>query len=183
MTNSIRNVGNTSVGSPQFFLPTDAAHIGSSYYNAHTVEHWELLQRNFSNADAARPLIFMTILPYKEPSQGSSEYNNIAMQRYNQIEHDLTQIAGASLEEGGVEEGAVNTARSLVRQLRSRELAPPELSWVGNEAIIMLWAIGEQRLALTITDGEYAYTLRHKRETVGRASGIKPDNFDLLRLK
>lgn len=183
VVNKGQNVGNSSVGEPQFYLPSSTSQTNSVYYKRHVSEHWKLLQQVTADAAEARPLIFMTILPFKEPSQGTSEFNSVAAQRYNQIEHDLAEIAATPLEEGGVEEGAVGTARALVKQLRRRELAPPEISWLGNEAIIMLWAIGSKRLALTITDGELAYTLRMAKQTVGRGSNIKPEDFDLLRIR
>lgn len=171
-------------------LPTNTALPEAQTIQKHVRSHLEMLTGITPEISNAKPLLYMRLAPMRDVTPGisspptsgttASKINAAARRRYGEIEEQL-ELLRAPDEDGTslVESGAVDTAQAIVRQLQSRELAPPEITWLGDEAIVMLWALGDTKFALTVTDGEYGYVLRRARTTVLRKAGVSVENFPL----
>ena len=79
-----------------------------------------------------------------------------------------------------IEFGAIETAKVRLKHLIDNQIAPPQVTTMGDDAIVMLWAIGDATAAVTITDGELGHVVRRQRKTIKRQSNIKPETFNLL---
>jgi hypothetical protein len=116
-------------------------------------------------------------------TSGTSLANPADQTRYAEIELELVELSrGLGDNQSLVEIGAINTARAVLSYLQSTQIPPPELTSLGHEAIVMLWARGDSTAAVTITDGELGHVVRRLRKTIKRQSNIKPDAFDPLLL-
>ncbi len=166
---------------PRKLSRNDAARV-ASYWNATVTRHRMFLSAVTPEAIEASPVMLIRNLPrVSAPSGSEGGMSTAALEKYDRIESELTSF----IEEGSdapVERGAMETAREVMKHLRSRELAPPQLSWLGDDAVLMLWAIGSTRYALTITDGELGYVVRKNRQTVRHDHSIPASRFDLLPL-
>ncbi len=153
-------------------------------YRSDVDVHRQLLAGFASATIMRRPLAYIPNLPFIEPSPGTSLYeNDAAKKRYREIDHELNALRDETDDDGAVEPAAIETARAVVRQLSNRSLAPPELSRLSSEAVAMLWAIGNTRYALTVTDGEVGYVVRSFTTTLKKKSNIKVHQFDIRSIR
>lgn len=97
---------------------------------------------------------------------------------YSAIQRQLCDLA--ENEESPVERGAVCLAQRVVENLRHHQLAPPEISWHGGDAVVMLWVLGDTTYALTVTDGELGYVVRRNHRSLKLVDGL---TLDTLRLE
>ena len=104
--------------------------------------------------------------------QSSSTDNVMAVEYYDEINRRLVDLATAPNDDEIVEKGAARTALSVINVLRNAHFAPPELSWHGGDAVVMLWAMGSTTYAITVTDGELGYVVRRNRKTVHMKDSI-----------
>jgi hypothetical protein len=120
------------------------------------------------------------------PAESSSSVNLTAEARryYQNVEERLEELGTpTSGQPELIEKGAVTTALAVVRHLKERELAPPELSWHGGDAVVMLWALGSTTYAITVTDGELGYVVRQNKKSIRMADSISIDSFKLEDLR
>ena len=171
-------------GQKSFYVVSGATASDSSKLYSHYLKDHRNLLSNLTS-EPATPIIIIH-LPKTERTISSSEYGYrpVIEAQYRKIDRELTQLA-EDVRQGEVnlEPGAIESAKAVVEQLKRHELAPPELSWLGGDAVLMLWALGNTSYALTITDGEVGYVARRPRETIRRRSNIKLQDFDFLRLR
>lgn len=124
--------------------------------------------------------------PARIPSESSSSVHITAEARryYQEVEARLEELGNST--DGRpevVEKGAVSTALAVVRHLKDRELAPPELSWHGGDAVVMLWALGSTTYAITVTDGEIGYVVRQNKKSIRMEDSIAIESFKLEDLR
>lgn len=145
--------------------------------------HYGMLSNVTPNADDVYPLLFIKSKPSSRYSSGTSigTINEASQLKYEQLNNQLAELRQLETEDG-IESGAIQTASNVIRELIKSEIAPPELSWMGSEAIIMLWMLGRTKYALTVTDGEVGYVVRAEGKTVRRQHGLSVDNLDVLRI-
>ena len=134
----------------------------------------------------AIPIIYIrTPLTHERPSYNSSQSNisAAALSHYEHVERSLSQLSQDPEGQRRVEEGAVSSALAVVAELKKRDIAPPELSWHGGDAIVMLWALGDTTYAITVTDGEVGYVVRRNRKALKIADSITLRTFQLEDLR
>ena len=148
-------------------------------------KHYSMLTNLAASSIQRKPVFYIRNIPFVEPTSGTSvSMQSASLARYKQIDNELSELSRAvEDDQPAVEAGAIATAKAVIKQLSSRELAPPELTRLSNEAIVMLWAMGDTRYAVTITDGEVGYVVRRARQTIKRQSNIKVPDFNLLRIE
>lgn len=122
--------------------------------------HARLLQENSSGSSVFSPILYCRI-----SENSSSGVSAGALERYAHLEEQLLQLAHEP-DSDGVAEGAVQSARSVSKALLSFGYPPPELTWHGGDAVVMLWAVGDTTYAITITEGEMGYVVRRDRRTI-----------------
>lgn len=171
--------------SSEYILSTESRDIGAGLglqYNSFLSDHWKLLSSVTPDARLAEPIMFIKARPrLKETSGGSFQRQSEAVRRrYGELSSYLRDME--KLPDPPVEQGSINTATAVLDHLSKRDIAPPELSWVGSEAIVMLWALGDTKYALTVTDGELGYVVRARGETLRKDHDISLTNFDIRHL-
>lgn len=164
-------------------LPPDTFFfLKNSDYNSDVYRHYAMLSGVTPSPREAVPLFFIKTRPAAPRSAGTSQGvgAEAAKQKYEQLALQLEElrVVGDDI----VEQGAVETASAVLRQFSKTSLAPPEISWMGSEAIVMLWMLGSTKYALTITDGEVGYVVRADGKTLRRNHGIALEKLDTLRL-
>jgi hypothetical protein len=147
--------------------------------------HREMVHNSVAPLDAI-PLVYVrTPMVRERPSHNSSQSNitAAALAHYDNVERSLQQLGQDSDEERRVEKGAVSSALSVVAELRRNDIAPPELSWHGGDAVVMLWALGDTTCAITVTDGEVGYVVRRNRRAIKMADSFALTTFKLEDLR
>jgi hypothetical protein len=104
---------------------------------------------------------------------------------YRRAEEQLGALRGQTDEDGDelVESGALDTASEILSQLRTLDYAPPELSWHGGDAVVMLWAAEDTTFAITVTDDEWGYVLRRSGQQLRIADSLKFNRLALQDLR
>jgi hypothetical protein len=119
-------------------------------------------------------------------SSGSSDQRVAvsAAAYYEDIDKKLDALAArAGDPDAPVEIGAVETSRQIINQIRRTELAPPAISWIGGEAVVMLWEFNSIAWAITVTEGEVGYVIRRDRKLSKMRDSIRVQDFKLLEMK
>ena len=167
-------------------LWTDWQDWNDIYAHAHAtvLVHRAMLSSVTPAEGDAAPVVFCRLVPVPTaaPDSSSRAQALIAQDRYNQITDQLSSFEQEAIDEGTLDRGAIATATQIVEVLRKQEIAPPELAWVGDEAIAMLWVLESTRYALTVTDKEFGYVVRRDRQTVKRRSNLKVEAFSITHL-
>ncbi|KQM21692.1 hypothetical protein ASE50_13245 [Sphingomonas sp. Leaf5] len=78
-----------------------------------------------------------------------------------------------------MEEAAINSAEEILVRLQRFNYTPPELSWHGGDAVVMLWAAGDMTYAITVTDGEWGYVATRGSTQVRLVDSLKVERFAL----
>lgn len=144
--------------------------------------HHAMLQTIRPN-ETFEPLIYKRVYGVSSPSvdEGAAAMTLAAVkQKYEEIENHLERIATSNDSEEMVERGAVETALTVLNQIEHAHIPPPKITTQDNEAIIMLWAEGMKRCAITITDGEVGYVVRDNRQLLRAQDSISIHHFKLL---
>ncbi|MEG8054679.1 hypothetical protein QP185_18320 [Sphingomonas aerolata] len=76
-----------------------------------------------------------------------------------------------------MEDAAIDTAQEILNALQRSNYAPPELSWHGGDAVVMLWSVGDMTYAITVTDGEWEYVARRGHRQLRIEDSLKVDRF------
>lgn len=150
-------------------------------YSMDSLVHRSMLQKIRPN-EAFEPLIYKRIYGRSTSSVDEGPAANAlatVKEKYAEIESRLNALASADDEEN-VERGAVETAISVLSQIQEAHIPPPKITTQDNEAIIMLWAEGMKRCAITITDGEVGYVVRDNRQLLSAKDSISIHHFQLL---
>ncbi|MGJ5051734.1 hypothetical protein ACQR09_32035 [Bradyrhizobium oligotrophicum] len=150
-------------------------------YAADSTVHLSMLQKVSPN-ETYEPLIYKRIYGRSSPTidEGPAASALASVKkRYDEIERRLDALANADGEEA-VERGAVQTAIAVLNQIEIARLPPPKIATQDHEAIIMLWAEGMKRCAITITDGEVGYVVRDNRQLLTARDSINIHEFKLL---
>jgi hypothetical protein len=153
-------------------------------HRPHFQKHWNMLSSVTPDARDAEPLLFIKTRPHARHTASSSlgRGNEAFRLKYQKLASQLKALEANEAGEVTIEPGAVRTAAAVISEMSKYDLAPPELSWMGDEAIIMLWMLGETKYALTVTDGELGYVVRAKGKTLRTDHSIPLGNIDILRL-
>lgn len=151
----------------------------TSHYRLHKM----MLQDSGASPSTAFPLSYVHLhKPLRTVLSGNSAaaMPAVALESYREMEEELSELLDSeSVEEGG----AARSALVVVDHLKRRLMAPPELAWQGDDAVVMLWALGTSTFALTITDGELGYVVRKNRKAIKMRDSIKLDAFRLEDLR
>ncbi len=151
--------------------------------------HRKMITEAASTSPGIRALWYMQFSGGDEPKtdvpavNSSRSLASSVSEYYSEIESQLELLAQADDPDDAIEPGAVSSASQVVHKLRSNNLAPPSLSWHGGDAVVMLWALGDTTLAITVTDGEVGYVVRRDRKLVRLADSIRVDTFMLPDLR
>ncbi len=144
--------------------------------------HSEMAGQTTSNRLALQPLCYVRFSrSYLKPTENSSDNLLSSVGKYyDRVEQQLNRLSESVDQSPTVEKGAVDSALSVVEQLKKYQIAPPELSWHGGDAIVMLWSLGDTTFAITVTDGELGYVVRRNRKAVKMVDSIALDTFRLV---
>ncbi len=123
-----------------------------------------------------------------DQGSGASSVTNdvraLAEQYFETMDAQLAELEAMTTDQDPpVEAGAVETAKEIARQIREYPMVPPQLSWHGGDAVVMLWAFSTITYALTITAGEVGYVVRKNREQIAMRDSIRLTEFKLLEEK
>lgn len=160
----------------------DAVRASTLDYTRSINDHWRLLSSVTPDARLAEPVLFIKARSRPRETAGGSfqKQSDAVRKRYGELSSYLKELE--HLPEGDIDGGSISTAVAVLDHLSSREIAPPELSWVGAEAIVMLWALGQTKYALTVTDGELGYVVRANGKTLRKDHDIALTDFDVRHL-
>lgn len=186
-----------SSSTPALYPPQSSNLPGSA--GAYANAHWQTSIAQSVGADVMRhaamlsatgfadwalvPTKFVKFVVEPAPSNSSSRLSvaTAAAEYYDGLEGQLADLEhAAQLPDAPVERGAVNSAMTLVKELRRLDYAPPELTWHGGDSIVMLWAFGSTTCAITVTDGEVGYVIRRDRKRLRMRDSIKLEDFKVL---
>lgn len=147
--------------------------------------HKRIINHSSTSFESLKPLYYIRFPKAPESDNANSSFGiaGSVSEYYGKIERQLAQLENNDDEDESIEKGAIQTALSVVGQLRCRKLAPPALSWHGGDAIVMLWALGDTTYAITVTDGEVGYVVRRNKKAIRSAHSISIDAFKLADLR
>lgn len=145
-------------------------------------DHWKLLSSVTPDARLAEPVLFIKAKSKPRETAGGSfhKQSDAVRKRYGELSSYLKGLEGLPSED--LDSGSISTAVAVLDHLSNRQIAPPELSWVGAEAIVMLWALGQTKYALTVTEGELGYVVRANGKTLRKDHDIALTDFDVRQL-
>lgn len=150
-------------------------------YTLDSKVHLSMLQQ-VTPSEIYEPLIYRRIYGRSssaiDDGPAASALANVK-KRYDEIENRLHALKNTN-EEEAVEHGAIQTAIAVLNQIESAQIPPPKIATQDHEAIIMLWAEGMKRCAITITDGEVGYVVRDNRQLLTSKDSISIHEFKLL---
>jgi hypothetical protein len=134
-----------------------------------------------TSAETVQPLYYVRFQAYRsgESSNSSANVSESIRGYYGNVEEKLIQWSLAKDEDRPVEEGAVRTALFVVEQLKNMGLFPPEMTWSGGDAVVMLWSMGDTTYAITVTDGEFGYVVRRNHKAIKMVDSISVETFIL----
>lgn len=145
--------------------------------------HEKMIENSASGIEGARPIIYVnlgaTIKTVSASSSSADILTSEAKNYYDRIEEKLHSLTDQGESCEVIEEGAVKSALTVVRNLKEHSYSPPELSWHGGDAVVMLWALGYTTCAITITDGELGYVVRRNRKAIKMVDSIDINTFRL----
>jgi hypothetical protein len=160
-----------------------ATEIFSADYRVHK----SVLTSSALTKEAFEPRCYLRFTPIDQRLANSSSNSMLATADtfYRRAEEQLGALRGQTDEDGDelVESGALDTASDILNQLRTLDYAPPELSWHGGDAVVMLWAAEDTTFAITVTDDEWGYVLRRSGQQLRIADSLKFNRLALQDLR
>jgi hypothetical protein len=159
-----------------------------SLIQADVVRHKSLLNSSSDGPVESRPLVYIRTQQTSKSSSANSANSNrsiLSDRHYDEAAQQLSDLRSEIDEDGDpiVEDGAINTALSLLNRFRRADYAPPLMSWHGGDAVVMLWTVGNDTLAITITNGEMGYIVRRNFKQIERHDSINPEAYRLEGLR
>jgi hypothetical protein len=149
--------------------------------------HSDLLMKAELDQYSYSPILFIDVVStpaIRTYGTSDGKIGLIAQDYYDMVESQLAELERISDGFGApVERGAILTAVEVIRQLRSLQMAPPEISWHGGDAIVMIWAFDSITWAVTVTDGEIGYVIRKNKKLHKLRDSILISDFELLEMK
>ena len=149
--------------------------------------HKTMLTQSGSGEVGELPIYYVRAQAQRPEITGNSSDAQIgvAAEAYYQAVHqqlaDMTDTS--KFPEAPVERGAIDTALEVLNDLHNHQLAPPEVTWQGGDAVVMLWQLGSTTYAITVTDGEVGYVVRRDRKRLLIADSINVKEFNLLEFR
>jgi len=100
---------------------------------------------------------------------------------YARAAGQISQLRGATDDWGDqlMEDAAIDTAEAILGNLKRANYAPPEVSWHGGDAVVMLWTAADMTFAITVTDGEWGYVARKAGKQIREDDSLKVERFML----
>jgi hypothetical protein len=160
---------------------THHQHFDTEVFTSELGIHKSMIVSGGSEPQSIQPMCYVRFRRYPKVDtvNSSSDIGLIAREYYEKIESQLLSLATDADEVQAVEKGAAETALKVVNALKYHKIAPPELSWHGGDAVVMLWALGDTTYAITVTEGELGYVVRRNRKAVKITDSISVDAFRL----
>ncbi|WP_156963691.1 hypothetical protein [Muricoccus aerilatus] len=150
--------------------------------------HRIMLLRSASAELTPRPLLYIGMnssqpssLPTVALRNSSGSLSSTTLDYYSRVDEQLISLASTD-EDEPIEQGAIDTARSLLADAKQLQLAPPELSWHGGDAVVMIWSLQDTTCALTVTDGHVGFVVRRDRKTIRKSNSLALHSFKLLEM-
>ncbi len=164
----------------EVYAPSLDRQLDIEMFTSNYRTHESMVRQNASVPETVQPIRYVR---FQHPlgTTANSSFNVSATVRdyYDKIERQLLELSKAKDDVHSVEEGAVQSALSVIDQLKKYQLAPPELSWHGGDAVVMLWSLSDTTYAITVTDGELGYVVRRNRKAIKIADSISLNAFRL----
>jgi hypothetical protein len=100
---------------------------------------------------------------------------------YARAAGQISQLRDATDDFGDqvMEVAAIDTAEAILGNLKRANYAPPEISWHGGDAVVMLWTALDMTYAITVTDGEWGYVARRGGKQIRVDDSLKVERFAL----
>ena len=159
-----------------------------SRFRADIKTHHHLLDMSSNWTDETTPLYYMRV-PARSRRHVENSSNLVSISErltyFEQVENQLNELVGEEDASGDcvVEQGAIDTALVVVRELKNHNYAPPEITWHGGDAVVMLWGLGETTYAVTVTEGEVGYVVRRNKKAIKTVDSLSVDRFRLEDLR
>tara|TARA_R110000824_G_scaffold19504_2_gene75408 strand:+ start:8130 stop:8651 length:522 start_codon:yes stop_codon:yes gene_type:complete len=162
--------------------------LQNSYFNTFSsdaIQHAKMVRNVFSSTSELQPLVYIKLQVPRSKIENSSEnaLSSAAKEYYDSISSELNLLNDKDQGQEVIEEGAINTALSLIESLKNAEYSPPKVTWHGGDAVVMLWAVGDTTYAITVTDNELGYVVRRNRKSIRSNDSIVADKFKLEDLR
>ena len=144
--------------------------------------HRRMLSSVTPSSEDYQPLVYIKTRPRNFATESSFQHGSRESwrRRYNELAEEVSDLQLES--ERGIDDGTIATARNVLKELATHDFAPPAISRLGFEAVVMLWVHGKTRYALTVTDGEIGFVVREPGKTLKRDHSLELSSIDLLRL-
>lgn len=154
-------------------------------FKSNYVIHKKMISDSASQGEMAQAISYVRYpkIEWEASPNSSSAQSALVTECYDKLEAQLTELSKFENEVTVIEEGAVSSALTVIDQLKRRNMAPPELSWHGGDAVVMLWALGDTTYAITVTNGELGYVVRRNRKAIRMEDSIALDAFKLSDLR
>jgi hypothetical protein len=160
-------------------LPRPEVEIVSSTYRVHRT----LIESSVGNFIRFAPLAYVSVTSSTTSSRVNDNSARSMLESaklaYDKIENKLRDLTDPNESASDFEAGAANSALQVINNLCRYHYAPPAVAKQGNDAIVMLWALGDMTYAITVTDGELGYVVRRNRKAVRLVDSISIDTFRL----
>lgn len=146
--------------------------------------HKRLVHSGVDSSFPVVPLFYYRMSSYDDApvARANSVAGSLSSPVYSQIEDQLEALRSSD-DELKIEQGAIDTALTVLRLLKSNDIIPPLVAPQGDDAVVMLWSIRNATYAITITDGELGYIVRQQRRELKKKDSIKIDKFSLPALQ
>jgi len=143
--------------------------------------HKSMLTKSGTSSEIAQPYCYVRVSGAPSQTTPNSAFSmlSLADTYYAKAAHQLSDLRDATDDFGDelMEDAAIDTAQEILNALQRSNYAPPELSWHGGDAVVMLWAVGDMTYAITVTDGEWGYVARRGHRQLRIEDSLKVDRF------
>jgi len=131
--------------------------------------HSALMLESATPTEIAGPICYIRV---QKTENSSSSLSKVVDECYDRVERQLVSLSAWQGPGAPVEIGAIRSAIDIIHALKFYQIAPPEISWHGGDAVVMLWSLGETTYAITVTDGEFGYVVRRNRRALKMGDSI-----------
>jgi hypothetical protein len=157
----------------QTYWPNSDSWVAAASSTNTFLAHTGMLQATYGHFAPTAPLAVAWVQLSQTSGTGATSRNILdeaALAQYQALGDRLSDVA--LMADPPVEKGAITSADEVLKALVHFNFQPPQLSWHGGDAIVMLWKLGQTSYALTVTDGEIGFVVRAEQKLLRKKDSI-----------